>query len=162
MTGFVNSTAGTVIRFISAVVLLFLVYLNATTLNPLTIQSSALALCGVYVFVIAFQVALIAGAPLGHFTQGGASDGALDSKGKRAATVSVVLLVLFAWHVLTYSEVVPMEVPTLFSSILQWTLIAYTIIGTILNAISRSMKESVLWTPVMFLSFGLLVSIYGL
>lgn len=162
MARFVNSTAGTAIRLIFAVVVLFLVYLNAGTLNPLTIQSSALALSGVYFLVIAFQVALIAGAPLGRFTQGGASDGALDSKGKKAATVSVVLLVIFATHVLTYSDAIALEVPILLSSILQWILIVYTIIGTILNSISRSVIESAIWTPVMFLSFGLLVSIYGL
>lgn len=49
--------------------------------------------CAILGVVVLFQVALIAGAPWGQFTQGGRYDGALPVRGRGVALISVVVLI---------------------------------------------------------------------
>ena len=57
------------------------------------IQSFAFAYTAIILGVVAFQVALIAGAPWGRLTQGGLYEGALPTWGRAAAGVSIFILI---------------------------------------------------------------------
>jgi hypothetical protein len=110
---------------------------------------AALALFAFIVILVAlvvFQVALIAGAPLGRFAWGGQHE-RLPRKLRIGSVVSVVLYVAFI--VLALDRVGAIDVlPDAFSVIAMWVLTGYLALGVILNLISRSKPERYLMTPV--------------
>ena len=99
---------------------------------------------------IIFQIALIAGAPWGHLTQGGANRGSLPTRAKVAAVLSSVVLVLMAGGILSSAGLWP-NWPRWAS----WLALAMTAVSLIFNLITPSAAERRLWGPVtavMFLS----------
>lgn len=97
--------------------------------------------------VIAFQIALAAGAPWGELTMGGAFPGALPLRMRVAAVGSVVLLSAF-------SAVVAARAGLAFprwrgaAGRLIWGVVTYTVIGVVLNAVTPSSRERMVWLPV--------------
>ena len=99
---------------------------------------------------IIFQIALIAGAPWGHLTQGGANQGPLPPRARAAAVLSIGVLVLMAGGILSGAGLWP-NWPRWAS----WLALAMTAVSLILNLITPSAAERRLWGPVtaiMFLS----------
>ena len=96
----------------------------------------------------AFQLAIAAGAPWGHLTMGGAFPGRLPSPMRLAAIGQALVLLLFA-------AVVAARARLLFdrwhavSRTLVWVVVAYTVVGVVLNAITPSPWERALWLPVL-------------
>ncbi len=102
---------------------------------------------GLAAVVVAFQVALLAGAPWGHLTQGGRRTGRLPTSGRSLAAVSVVVLVAFALVVTARSGVaLPAWQPT--ARYLVWVVVAYGALGVLANAATPSAAERRLWLPV--------------
>jgi hypothetical protein len=100
------------------------------------------------VIVIAFQIALAAGAPWGHLTWGGKFSGRLPARMRGVAIFSAVLLAAFALIVEIRAGVLLNEwQPT--SQFLIWFVVGYCALGTIANAITPSRWERVLWLPVV-------------
>lgn len=93
-----------------------------------------------------FQIALIAGAPLGRFAWGG-QHRILPPKLRIGSAVSVVLYVVFALVILQCADVVTL-IPDAVARIGIWILTAYFAIGILMNGISRSKQERALMTPV--------------
>ncbi|HET8958421.1 MAG TPA: hypothetical protein VFM95_08215, partial [Microcella sp.] len=107
---------------------------------------AALAFTALMVALAVFQLALIAGAPLGHFAWGGA-DRVLP-RGKRiGSVVSIGLYALFATVVLQRAELVAL-LPGPIVDVGIWVIVAYSAIGIVMNGISRSKPERNTMVPV--------------
>lgn len=99
-------------------------------------------------FVVAFQVALILGAPWGHLTLGGRFEGALPRRVRAVPAVSALLLGGFAIVVLAraglalpgWSEAARVAI---------WVPVAYLVLGSVANAATPSRDERRLWLPVI-------------
>lgn len=110
--------------------------------------------------VIAFQSALALGAPWGAYAMGGAFPGVYPPRLRVAAIVQGAVIGVFASVVLSASGVV---LPALHASYpwLVWVVVAFSGLGVVLNAISRSAGERRIWVPVtlVMLASSLLVAL---
>ena len=97
--------------------------------------------------VVAFQFALALGAPWGEMAMGGKFPGRFPPHMRVAALLQVVLLVFIALIVLTRAGVVLDEYSAL-SKYAIWAVVVFSLIGAILNVITPSKKERLLWAPV--------------
>lgn len=98
-------------------------------------------------FVVGFQLALALGAPWGELAMGGKFSGRLPPAMRIAALVQIVLLVFIALIVLTRAGVILGEFSSLSKSLI-WAVVVFSLIGAILNTITPSKKERMLWAPV--------------
>ena len=73
------------------------------TLPVLAARAAAVVMVG----IAAFQVALVFGAPWGAYTQGGGTEGALDTSGRVLAAVSCAILLVMAAAILARVARVP-------------------------------------------------------
>src|SRR5688572_9749884 len=97
--------------------------------------------------VIAFQVALASGAPWGELTMGGTYPGRLPPRMRAVAVGSAVLLAGFGAVVAARSGLaLPLWQPA--ARWLIWIVVAYTLVGVVLNAATRSARERAIWLPV--------------
>ena len=108
-----------------------------------------------YVFVIiaaavfAFQIALAFGAPWGSYAMGGAYPGQFPPQLRIASLVQALLWVFFACVVLSRTGIaLPGWVRA--SRWLVWIVVALTGISLLLNLITPSAGERMLWAPVAF------------
>lgn len=102
--------------------------------------------------VAAFQVALAFGAPWGELTWGGKFRGILPARMRVMAIISAVLIIMFALIIETRAGNILDEYRDL-STTLSWIVVAYSAIGTVMNAITPSKKERYLWLPIVTLLF---------
>lgn len=98
-------------------------------------------------FVVAFQLALALGAPWGEMAMGGKFPGRLPPRMRIAPLVQIVVLVFIALIVLTRAGVILDEFSSLSKSVI-WAVVVFSLIGAILNTITPSKKERMLWAPV--------------
>lgn len=103
--------------------------------------------------VVAFQIALAAGVPWGHLTWGGKFSGRLPGRMRGVAIFSVVLLAVFALIVEARAGVILPQWQGL-SQILIWVVVAYCALGVVMNAITPSKWERMIWFPIVL---GMLV-----
>lgn len=97
--------------------------------------------------VIAFQLALALGAPWGEMAMGGKYPRRFPLHMRIAALFQIVLLGVIALIVLTKAEVMLPEWYGV-SQTAVWFVVAFFVIGTVLNVITPSKKERRLWAPV--------------
>ena len=90
-----------------------------------------------------FQIALVAGAPLGRFAWGGGST-VLPTMLRVGSAVSVVVYAVIAWVLADAVGDVGFDLGI-------WILTAYFTLGVALNAASRSRPERMVMTPVALL-----------
>jgi hypothetical protein len=91
-----------------------------------------------------FQIALIAGAPLGPYTQGGRHQGALPMSGRVVAALSIPILIGMALAILSAAGFPGLGWP-LWTG---WCAFGLTAVITVLNLITPSARERALWGPV--------------
>jgi hypothetical protein len=97
--------------------------------------------------VVAFQLALAAGAPWGELTMGGASPGRLPLPMRAVAVGSAALLASFGAVVVARAGLaLPRWRPA--ARRLIWVVVAYMLVGVALNAATPSPHERALWLPV--------------
>ena len=84
-----------------------------------------------------FQFCLIAGAPWGHLTLGGRYEGALPVQARLVAGFSVALLVFMALSMMSAAGLSP-----------GWVALGLQGLSTLLNWITPSTPEGLLWGPV--------------
>lgn len=89
-----------------------------------------------------FQIALLAGAPLGRFAWGGQHE-VLPTTLRIGSAVSVLIYVVIAWIV--WRAAVEPDDPGPWI----WILTAYFFVGVVMNAASRSRPERMVMTPVV-------------
>lgn len=107
---------------------------------------AAVSACVLLAALAVFQLALIAGAPIGRFAWGGQNQ-VLPPRLRVGSVVSIVLYAVFAMIVLDRAAVIDV-VPDPFSQVGTWIITAYLALGVIMNAISRSKAERYTMTPV--------------
>jgi hypothetical protein len=100
--------------------------------------------------VVAFQLALVAGVPWGHLTQGGAHAGTLPPANRAIAAASALLLVVLAAVVLVGAGI---ALPQLQASVRPWAWagVAFSGLSVVANAATPSLAERALWLPVTVL-----------
>jgi cytochrome bd-type quinol oxidase subunit 2 len=91
-----------------------------------------------------FQIALIAGVPLGRYTQGGQHEGALPVSGRIVAAVSIPVVLFQALAILSAAGFPGLGWPAWTG----WVAFAVQIVTTILNWITPSKPERAVWGPV--------------
>jgi hypothetical protein len=101
-----------------------------------------------------FQIALAAGAPLGHLAWGGQHRGVLPVAYRVGSAITVVVYALLAW--LVWRAVDQPDDPWI------WVVTGYFGLGVLMNAASRSRAERLVMTPVaLLLALGCLVIALG-
>jgi hypothetical protein len=124
-------------------------------LPVLAARAAAVVLVG----VAAFQVALVFGAPWGAYTQGGDTDGALDTSGRVLAAVSCVLLLLMAAAILARVGEGPLRnAPGRLVTGLAWFTTIYSALAVVLNLATESSSERAVFAPISILLFVLVVT----
>lgn len=112
--------------------------------------------------VVAFQVAVVAGAPWGRVTQGGTQEGTLPASGRAVAAISAVILIAFALGLLGRVGWGPLRGHRRLSSVLAWIAVAYGVAAVVLNAATPSAAERAIWLPVSVLLLAAeLVTVLG-
>jgi hypothetical protein len=97
--------------------------------------------------VIAFQLALAAGAPWGAYAMGGAFPGQFPPELRVAAVVQAVILALLALVVLARAGVALPRWSRASRGWI-WVVVAFSAISLVLNTITPSAKERAIWMPV--------------
>jgi len=116
-------------------------------------STTAAFVFGIFTVVgVIFQFALAMGAPWGEMTIGGKFPGRLPPKMRVAALVQLVLLVFIGLIVLTRAGII-FEGLFDFSKYAIWFVVALCAVSAILNTITPSKKERMLWAPVTIILF---------
>jgi hypothetical protein len=114
----------------------------------------------VFVVVAAFQAALVFGAPWGEYTQGGGTSGPLAASGRVFAAISCVLSIVMAGAILARAGEGPLQrLPTRVVTVLAWVATVYSVVAVVLNIITRSTSERVIWAPVSIVLLLLVVTV---
>ncbi|SNS27269.1 hypothetical protein [Antarctobacter heliothermus] len=101
--------------------------------------------------IVFFQIALIGGAPLGRWTQGGQHPGRLPLPGRIVAGLSIFVLLFQALAVLSAAGFPGMDWPRWTG----WVALAVSAISAVLNGITPSAKERAVWFPVILVMAGM-------
>ena len=101
--------------------------------------------------VALFQIALIAGAPMGEYAFGGQNPGKLPVRLRIASAFMLVVYAGIIGHMLAQLGVLPRLLPTGLNTAANWVVFALNLLGLVMNAISRSKKEREMWVPVALL-----------
>ena len=99
--------------------------------------------------VVAFQVALAAGAPWGEYAMGGAFPGQFPPELRIAALVQAALLVGLAVIVLARAGLVGLW--SRAARRLIWVVVGFSTLSFVLNLITPSAGERAIWAPIAFL-----------
>lgn len=100
--------------------------------------------------VVAFQLALAAGAPWGAYAMGGAFPGQFPPALRVAAVIQAILLVGLAAVVLVRAGLGAARWARA-ARWLVWLVVAYCAVGLVLNLITPSAGERAIWAPVLAL-----------
>jgi hypothetical protein len=106
------------------------------------------------VLVALFQLALALGAPWGEYTMGGRFRGQLPPKMRIAALFQIAILFVMVFIVLTRSGVVVNQFYDVSRTAI-WFVVFFFVIGSILNLLTPSKKERVVWGPVNILCLAI-------
>jgi cytochrome bd-type quinol oxidase subunit 2 len=109
--------------------------------------------------IAAFQVALVLGAPWGAYTQGGQTEGALDTRGRLLAAASCALLLVMAAAILGRVGEGPLRnAPARLVTALAWFTTVYAALAVVLNMATESSSERAVFAPTALLLFALVVT----
>ncbi len=109
---------------------------------------SAWVYAGATALVVAFQIALAAGAPWGEYAMGGASPGKFPPALRVSAIVQAALLALLAVSVLSRAGIV-LPAWSRAARWLVWLAVVVSTLSLVLNLITPSSGERLLWVPVL-------------
>lgn len=98
--------------------------------------------------VVLFQLAVAAGAPWGHLTQGGAYPGVLPPMRRGIAVASALLLAIAAYVVGVRGGLWGSARRRAGAGKGAWVVFAYLCLGVVMNAVTPSGAERALWLPV--------------
>ena len=108
--------------------------------------AAAIAFTVVLAALAVFQLALALGAPLGRFAWGGAHR-VLPTRLRIGSAISILVYAVMAVLALDRAGLIDV-VPDPVSTVGMWIVFAYSVIGIVMNAISRSRPERFTMTPV--------------
>lgn len=107
---------------------------------------AAVVACVLLGALTAFQLALIAGAPIGHLAWGG-QHRVLPARLRIGSVVSIVLYALFALVILDRAGIVSVIPWDGVVQVAAWVLFAYFALGIVVNLASRSVPERAVMVP---------------
>ena len=128
--------------------------MDAALLKTLAAADAAL-----FLIVAAFQMLLASGRPWGAAAWGGANPGVLPATFRIASGFAALLWLGFAAVVLTYGRILLFEVSRELTGPALWVLTALLGVGTVMNGISRSKRERLMWTPISLTAFLLTLAL---
>lgn len=102
--------------------------------------------------VAIFQIALVAGAPLGEYTMGGQHPGKLPGQFRVTAAVSAIIMVAQSGHYLAQAGILNPALSPGQNAIVNWFWFGFAVLGLIVNSISKSKKERNTWVPFLLVS----------
>jgi hypothetical protein len=100
--------------------------------------------------VVVFQLALAAGVPWGAYAMGGAFPGQFPPALRIAALVQAAVLIAMAGVVLVRAEILLVRWFRI-SRRLVWWVVGFAALSLVLNLITPSLDERMIWAPVAFL-----------
>jgi hypothetical protein len=100
--------------------------------------------------VVAFQIALAAGAPWGEYAMGGAFPGQFPPALRIAAIIQALLLVAMAVVILARAGLI-MPRWSRASRWLAWIVVAFATVSLVLNLLTPSARERAIWAPTALL-----------
>jgi hypothetical protein len=106
-------------------------------------QISALIYFAICIVVILFQICLIAGAPWGRLTQGGFNSEKLPKRNRILASFSIFLMLAMGLSIVSAVGYWP-DWPIWTG----WIALATTVVSAIMNLLTQSMPERMLWGPI--------------
>jgi hypothetical protein len=106
--------------------------------------------------IAAFQVTLAAGAPFGRAAWGGAHE-RLPRNLRVASAVAAAVWVLAALIVLAGAGFEVSPIPDPVADWATWVVAGLLLVGAVMNLISRSRLERLIWGPVALVLAGLTV-----
>jgi len=115
--------------------------------------TAAVLFCIITTFVIAFQIALALGAPWGEMAMGGKFPGQFPPRMRVVALIQSVVLFLLAAIVLTRAGII-LEHMLEYSIIAIWVVVVLCAVSAIMNAITPSKRERIVWAPVALVWFA--------
>jgi len=99
--------------------------------------------------VVAFQIALALGAPWGAYAMGGAFPGQFPPALRVSALVQAAALLLFAGIVLARAGIA-LRAWFRASRWLVWLVVAFAALSLVVNLVTPSAGERMIWAPVAF------------
>lgn len=112
--------------------------------------TAAIIATTVLVCLSVFQLALALGAPLGRYAWGGAHT-VLPRNLRIGSTMSILLYAVFASFILSSAGLIETIDNQSVVTVGMWVCTAYFTVGIVMNAISRSVRERLVMTPVCIL-----------
>ena len=100
--------------------------------------------------VVAFQIALAAGAPWGEYAMGGAFPGQFPLALRIAAIIQAALLVALAAVILARAGLI-LPGWARVSRWLAWLVVAFAAVSLVLNLLTPSAGERAIWAPTALL-----------
>lgn len=116
----------------------------------MTLSLAATVFSVLICIVILFQAALAAGMPWGEYAMGGKFPGRLPAPMRAACLVQIVILALLALIVLSKAELL-LPGWREFADVAVWFVFAFSVIASVLNLITKSVRERRIWAPVSIL-----------
>lgn len=116
-------------------------------------QRAAKFFASLIALVIAFQVALALGAPWGRFAMGGAFPEDFPPAMRVAALVQSVVLAAIALVMLSRAGLAAPRLRTA-SQWLSWIVVGLTAVAFVLNLVTPSAGERLVWAPVCLALFA--------
>ena len=95
-----------------------------------------------------FQIALIAGAPWGEFAFGGRNKGTLPRNLRVGSAISCFLYLGIGGHFLAQIGVFPQLLESNLNTLANWSNVGIFSLALVMNTITPSKKERLLWAPV--------------
>ena len=102
----------------------------------------------VLALVTAFQVALISGAPWGEYAFGGKYKGVLPRNLRIGSVITSFLYLSIAGHYLAQLGVFPKMLSPDLNQVANWAVVGLNALALIMNTITPSKKERMIWAPV--------------
>ena len=106
----------------------------------------ALALIILLALLAVFQLALVCGAPLGHFAWGG-QHRVLPARMRVGSLIAIVIYALIA--LVSLDRIGAIQVfPNAVAVVAMWVIVAYFALGIAMNAMSKSRSERAVMVPL--------------
>lgn len=121
-------------------------------------RGAAILYALVTMVVVAFQLALAAGAPWGEYAMGGAFPGQFPPPMRVGAVVQALILAGFAGAVLSRAGIAFLGWSKV-SRWLIWVVVAFSALSLVLNLITPSAGERAIWAPVAFVMLASSLSV---
>ena len=113
----------------------------------------------VLVEVTAFQIALISGAPWGEYAFGGQNKGVLPRNLRIGSAITSFLYLGIAGHYLAQLGIFPKLLSPELNQVANWAIVGINTLALIMNTITPSKKERMIWAPIALVLLATSVAI---